>query len=241
MKYMGSKGRIAKYILPIILKDRKENQYYIEPFVGGCNIIDKVPNPRIANDNNNYLIAMWKGLQENKSLIRDIPKDFYSDVRNSYNTNNNKYDDFTIGWVGFAGSFNGRFFDGGYSGRTKDRDYIKEQISNIEKQIPLISGIEFYSGDYHNINYPENSIIYCDPPYQETKQYSTSKNFKHDKFWEWCREMSRKGHKVFISEYKAPNDFECIWCKEITNSMNTTKTYKPTEKLFILRSNFYEI
>ena len=141
MKYMGSKGRIAKYILPIILKDRKENQYYIEPFVGGCNIIDKVQNPRIANDNNNYLIAMWKGLQENRNIIRDIPKDFYSDVRNSYNTNNNKYDEFTIGWVGFAGSFNGRFFDGGYSGKTKDRDYIKEQISNIEKQIPLISGI----------------------------------------------------------------------------------------------------
>ena len=32
---MGSKARIAKYILPIIIKDRKENQWYIEPFVGG--------------------------------------------------------------------------------------------------------------------------------------------------------------------------------------------------------------
>ena len=42
MKYMGSKNRIAKHILPIILKDRKENQYYVEPFVGGANMIDKV-------------------------------------------------------------------------------------------------------------------------------------------------------------------------------------------------------
>ena len=42
MKYMGSKNRIAKHILPIILKDRIENQYYVEPFVGGANMIDKV-------------------------------------------------------------------------------------------------------------------------------------------------------------------------------------------------------
>ena len=36
MKYMGSKNRIAKYILPIMLKDRKPNQYWVEPFVGGA-------------------------------------------------------------------------------------------------------------------------------------------------------------------------------------------------------------
>ena len=237
---MGSKGRIAKYILPIILKDRKENQYYIEPFVGGCNIIDKVQNPRIANDNNNYLIAMWKGLQENRHIIRDIPKDFYSDVRNSYNTNNNKYDEFTIGWVGFAGSFNGRFFDGGYSGKTKDRDYIKEQIANIEKQIPLINEVEFFSEDYRNIIYPDNSIIYCDPPYQGTTQYSISKNFNYNEFWQWCREMDKKGHQIQISEYNAPYDFECIWQKEMTNSLNTNITYKPVEKLFTLKKNTYE-
>ena len=31
-----------------------------------------------------------------------------------------------------------------------------------------------------------------------------------------------------------PEDFKCIWQKEVTHSMNTTKTYKPIEKLFIL-------
>ena len=35
MKYLGSKNKIAKYILPIILKDRTEGQYYVEPFMGG--------------------------------------------------------------------------------------------------------------------------------------------------------------------------------------------------------------
>jgi DNA adenine methylase len=234
MKYMGSKSRIAKNILPIILKNRKDNQYYIEPFVGGCNMIDKVSNPRMASDNNKYLIAMWKGLQDNLIRPREITKDYYSLVRTSYNNKDNQYSDFIIGWVGFSASFNGRFFDGGYSGKTKDRDYIKEQIKNIENQIPYIQGIEFYSGDYKTINYPPNSIIYCDPPYQNTKQYSTSKNFNYEEFWEWCRLMKLQGHQIFISEYQAPCDFICVWEKEVTNSMNTTLTYKPIEKLFTL-------
>lgn len=234
MKYMGSKSRIAKNILPIILKNRKDNQYYIEPFVGGCNMIDKISNPRMAIDNNKYLIAMWKGLQDNLIRPREIPKDYYSLVRTSYNNKDNQYSDFIIGWVGFTASFNGRFFDGGYSGQSKGRDYIQEQIKNIEKQIPFIQGIEFYSGDYKTINYPPNSIIYCDPPYKDTKQYSTSKNFNHEEFWEWCRLMKSQGHKIFISEYDAPEDFECIWQKEITNSLNTNITYKAIEKLYTI-------
>ena len=34
---MGSKNRIAKFILPIILKERKPEQWYVEPFAGGMN------------------------------------------------------------------------------------------------------------------------------------------------------------------------------------------------------------
>ena len=63
MKYLGSKRRISKHILPIILKDRKENQVYVEPFVGGCNMIDKVDGIRIGNDINKYLIMFWKAIQ----------------------------------------------------------------------------------------------------------------------------------------------------------------------------------
>ena len=37
MKYMGSKSRIAKYIVPIIQSaiDNNNMQNYLEPFVGG--------------------------------------------------------------------------------------------------------------------------------------------------------------------------------------------------------------
>jgi DNA adenine methylase len=230
---MGSKNRIAKDILPIILKDREDSQWYVEPFCGGLGTLDKVGGYRIGSDNNRYLIAMWKGLQENRERPKEISKELYSKARIEFRNNiNNEFDDFMIGWIGFMGSFKGRFFDGGYSGKTERRNYIDEQIRNTEKQIPLIDGIQFQYGEYDTIQIPPNSIIYCDIPYKNTKQYSTSKDFDHDKFWEWCREMSRNGHKVFISEYEAPEDFICLWSKTITNAMNTTKTYNPVERLF---------
>ena len=95
MKYMGSKARFAKEILPIILQGRKPNQYYVEPFVGGCNIMDKVKGNRIGADSNKYLIALWKGLQDERELIMEISKELYSEARNEYNNRTNiKFDDF---------------------------------------------------------------------------------------------------------------------------------------------------
>lgn len=46
MQYLGGKTRIAKellpIVLPIVLADRKEGQYFVEPFCGGCNVTAKV-------------------------------------------------------------------------------------------------------------------------------------------------------------------------------------------------------
>jgi DNA adenine methylase len=226
MKYMGSKTRIIKEILPIILKDRTTEQWYIEPFAGGMNVICGVDGNRLANDNNLYLIEMWKGLFENRERPNDIPKEIYDKARSEYNNRiNEEFDNFMIGWIGWMGSANGRFFDGGYSGKsnTKNggvRDYIKEAINNIEKQIPKMVGVKFSNKDYSEIEIPKKSIIYCDIPYQGTKQYSTSKNFNYLEFWEWCRKKVGEGHTLFVSEYNAPDDFECVWQKELKSSLS---------------------
>ena len=44
-----------------------------------------------------------------------IERDFYCDVRDSYNNGDDRYTDGIKGWVGFMASWNGRYFDGGYS------------------------------------------------------------------------------------------------------------------------------
>lgn len=246
MKYMGSKNRIAKHIMPIILKNRKPNQYYVEPFCGGCNTIDKVDGNRLANDNNKYLIAMLNGvINNNNDYPMKIDKTLYNLARDVFNgkiTNPNISDDL-VGWIGFMGSANGRFFEGGYSGVSKTkigsvRDYIAESIRNIEKQKPNLSGIKFTCLDYRDLPIPSDSVIYCDIPYKGTKQYSTSKDFNHLEFWQWCRYMHSLGHQVFVSEYSAPDDFICVWQQQVKSSISANGeaggSKKSIEKLFTL-------
>jgi DNA adenine methylase len=81
---------------------------------------------------------------------------------------------------------------------------------------------------------PDNSFIYCDPPYQTIATKGKYKDdFNHEIFWQWCRDMATKGHIVYVSEYNAPNDFECVWQKEINQRMNNNvETSKALEKLF---------
>lgn len=88
--------------------------------------------------------------------------------------------------------------------------------------------------DYESYLYlqiPKDSLIYCDPPYEGTTKYKD--DFDHPKFWQWCRDMAIKGHIIFVSEYNAPDDFECVWQKEIVSSLTqATGSKKAVEKLF---------
>ena len=179
---------------------------------------------------------MWIALQHGAQFPTIISKEFYSDVRSSYNKKDSRYDCATIGWVGFMGSFNGRFFDGGYSRHdVKGRDYISEQIRNTMSQVENIQHVQFGIESYIDLcGLPNNSIIYCDPPYKGTKQYLSSKNFNYDNFYNWCRKCKEMGHNIYISEYWMPEDFKCVWMKKVTNSLNSTKIYKPIEKLYTL-------
>lgn len=235
---MGSKARFMKELLPILLKGRKPEQYYIEPFVGGCNSIDKVTGLRIGADNNKYLIALWKGLQEGRELNHEITKELFSEAREEYNSRTNiKFDDFELGWIGFMGGFNGRFYGGGYSGKHGGRDYVREQITNTLKQVKAIESIEFVHAQYYDLVIPDKSIIYCDIPYFGTKEYDTKDKFDHDKFWAWVRKKSKEGHWVYVSEYNAPKDFDCIWRKDTNVSIRPDKTLAQTEKLFVYRKS----
>lgn len=229
---MGSKSRVASEIVPIIQSYIDNSGLnYLEPFCGGCNVIDKVVAPRMfASDNNKYLIALWKHLQNSDELPDAVTKELYADVR----TNPAGYPDWYVGAVGFLASYNGRFFDGGYAGtkNTKGgvRDYYDEARRNVLKQRSEIRDIEFACSDYIDLK-PSNMVVYCDPPYKGTKQYATSKGFDYEQFWETMREWSRN-NIVLISEHEAPDDFEMIWERPVVRNIDYTKTVRATERLF---------
>lgn len=233
---MGGKGKVAKHILPIILRSRKNDQWYVEPFGGGMNMIDKVSGNRIANDLNFYLIEMWKELVYGTWKPEYMIRQEYDHIKN----NRDLYPPYLVGYAGFNLSYSGKYF-GGFAGivNTKIntvRDYQMEAIKNITKQIQNLKGVHFKNGHYFDLEIPKNSIIYCDPPYENTEGYSCS--IEHEVFWEWCREKKKEGHDIFISEYSAPPDFIKIWEKDFKSSLSANGksggSKIRTEKLFTL-------
>jgi DNA adenine methylase len=228
MKYMGSKNRIAKYILPIILKDRKEGQIFFDVCCGGGNVLDKVDNPRIGVDSNEYLIEALK-------LIRDwpdtLPKNNIETDEETYKQMKDSENKALKGYYGFALSYGGKWFGGWRRDSQGKRDYVAEAYKNALKQSKKLQGAIFICANYDEIEYTPGSIIYVDPPYQNTTKYKDS--FEYDKFWDWCRKMSKE-NQIFISEYSAPDDFECIWQKEIVSSLTKdTGSKRGFERLFI--------
>lgn len=237
MKYMGSKRRIWKDIAPIILRGRRPEQLYVEPFCGGCNSLVNVDGRRLASDCNPYLIAMYKSVLNGEKQIYPIPRETYNEVRAAYRAKDySRYSMADIGFVGFMASFNGRFFDGGYSGivQCKDgatRNYVDETILTLCRDIDQLKGVEFRCCSYDELDIPEKSIIYCDPPYKGRKEYSIK--FNHEQFYEWCFRMKEDGHEIFISEYWMPSEFTELWSKGGVSHIGLKAVYN-TEKLFTL-------
>jgi len=234
MVYMGSKRRLAKYILPIILKNRKQGQAYVEPFCGGCNLIDKVDGLRYANDNNQYLIALLKHMAGGH-ILTPLIYEWRKKVQEDYRAGGGNYTDLEYGYAGFIGTFSGRWNCNCLEDiHSNGRAYIDEHCNNLNKQAPNLKGIIFSSGSYNNMDIPDKSIIYCDGPYRDTAGYKDVINY--DDYYNWLRLMSKRGHQIFVSEYNMPDDFTCIYEKELLNTISPCNDKKATEKLFILNS-----
>lgn len=91
------------------------------------------------------------------------------------------------------------------------------------------------SGDYRDVAIPDQSIVYCDPPYKWTAEYAEWA-FNHDEFRDYIRNLS-KTHKVFVSEYSAPEDFKIIYefpqKSLLSGKWTQSHDNQPTEKVFM--------
>lgn len=233
MKYMGSKNRIAKHLLPIMLAECEKHGIikWVEPFVGGANMIDKVPDTfdRIGYDLNDHVIHALIGIRDNVDALPDEISELYYNSVKGHEPNN------YTSLIRFGASFGGKFENGYARGKTVDntpRNYWAETKRNAIKQSPKIQNVQFICESYENLSFI-NALIYCDPPYAGTSGYKTGA-FDHDKFFDWCREQA-KNNIVFVSEYNAPDDFIEVWQGEIkTNfaSQRKSATHSAAEKLF---------
>lgn len=241
MKYVGSKARLVKEIAPIIqdcISKNDVNTYY-EPFVGGANMIAHIKcERRIGNDIDNLPIDLMKtAFDKGNKFFDELPnpyptKEHYYDVRD----NPEKYDAGYRAAVLLFASYNARVYGGCYGAfaNTKDggvRNYFQEAMRNFQKQLPLLETVVLHNKNYLDLYLSlKNAVIYCDPPYAEGIGYSEI--FDTDMFWDWVRIQSRDNY-VFVSEYEAPDDFKCIWSKDVKTHMNNRGKLPKVEKLFV--------
>jgi len=236
VRYLGSKRKLVKHLLPIIKQYRLPQQLYIEPFVGGANMIEHVDNPRVGYDNNPYLIALLNQIQDDPSKL---PKDNTELTEEDYNFLKKEFKTLPaemhaiIGFAGFPISFGAKWF-GGWSRSKRGDDYVARAYRNACAQHVNLKGVQFIHCDYTNLHVSD-ACIYCDPPYANTTKYSTK--FDHNKFYQWCRDKAAIGNTVLVSEYNAPVDFECVFEFECNvNFASTRKTAdRRVERLFLVK------
>ena len=88
-----------------------------------------------------------------------------------------------------------------------------ERLQSLESlgSLGSFGNLETSQKDYKSVDLPpaQECVIYCDPPYKNTTGY-VGGDFDSDEFFDWAREKTAKGYKIFISEYNAPADFECV-------------------------------
>lgn len=243
MRYVGSKNRLSKELAPIIQSYiNSDTKGYLEPFVGGANLIDKIQcTNKIGVDIHEELIELLKYVQEYSNLL---PKRVLENTYNEVKNNKNKYEKWYLGLVGFCSSFGAKYF-GGYARDSKDDNsgkWSEGAINNLKKQVPNLQGIKFINASF--LDLPKDKIkgyvIYCDPPYRNTTKYKTEE-FPYEEFYQWVKDMSIY-NTVLVSEYNMPEEFECIWSKETkvnfdSNRETNDKSNIRIEKLFTYKIN----
>jgi|SRR3972149_1076696 len=169
MVYVGSKAKLAKYLVPIIQKyiDNNNIKNYLEPFVGGANIIDKIKcDNKFGCDIHSGLIGIYNAVQNGWMPPLTITENDYNNAKLG------KINEPLRSYIGFAGSYATKYW-GGFARSFKadkitPRNIYKERTRNFIKQIPNLFGIKFERRDFLEVSGCDNYLIYCDPPYKNT-------------------------------------------------------------------------
>lgn len=225
MRYTGSKFRLSKHILPVILSYRQPGQLYVEPFVGSGSLFAKVDGPKIGSELNPYVVATLNAVAAGWVPPTDVSEAEYKAIK----VNKDSYPPELVGFVGHACAFAGAWFE--TYARGGGQNYAREGSNKLVKTAAGLQGVvPIVACDYRKLSIPPASLVYCDPPYRQTDgRYKDA--FDSDAFFQWVRKLSKRC-TVLVSEYSAPGDFECVWEKEVTVRSTRLAGGSRVERLF---------
>ena len=118
-------------------------------------------------------------------------------------------------------------------GTNPDATYLQsleslQSLQSLERLQSRRIGVSVSKADYREVEIPDGAVVYCDPPYKGTAEYTIP--FDSDGFYEWARECP---HPVYFSEYSAPSYFRRVAATQKCNRLNTNKANKAFNFEFI--------
>lgn len=233
MRYMGGKSRLAKEITNVMMAHSDKRGVYVEPFLGGGAVAEHMcPHfeDKYLSDAHEDLMLMWQALLEGWEPPEVVTPAEYAELRHAEPSA-------LRGFVGFGGSFGGKWFGGfakgGFQANGEPRNHQAESKRNLIKGAAKMAGAKVSTAGYQTLPLvPEAPLIYCDPPYADTTTYTTD-TFDSNAFWTKAQEWAEKGADVFVSEYTAPEGWKCVYERDLKVSTNTADNrHTATEKLF---------
>ena len=118
------------------------------------------------------------------------------------------------------------------------RDSIQHCIgSTFQNRVLEEAPIEVFNKDYADVKLPspEDCVIYCDIPYENTTSYTTG-SFDYDRFYKWCQEKTSEGYQIFVSSYELPEDlFVSVWEKQRHCKATSGSGKHVVEKIYTVR------
>lgn len=183
----GGKWREAPTICARIESLRTRGQPYLEPFLGGGNVMWLVADhgPRIGTDADSRIINLWRALLSGW-VPPAISRERYYELKATMDLG----DPETL-YAGFCCSNRGRWFNGFKNARSGD------SWTNIQKQIPAMRSVQLDCVDYRQHD-PRGTVVFADPPYRGGKKYPGLQPFDSDEFWDTMAEWARRRRNVVL-------------------------------------------
>ena len=113
-----------------------------------------------------------------------------------------------------------------------------ESLQSLERLKNLSNFLEISQGSYKDFKLPkaDECVIYCDIPYKGTQGYhhdGEKVEFDYEAFYNWVREKSKDGYKIYISEYQMPSDFKEVLTIDTKSLFSAKRPKAVKERLFI--------
>ena len=106
-----------------------------------------------------------------------------------------------------------------------------QRLQSLQSQESLerLQSLEVKQGSYLDYVYKEGDIVYCDPPYEGTRNYDKT-DFNHAEFYDW---VASRPYKVYFSSYEISDKrFYKVWSEKKRKLMCGACSDKVTEYLY---------